>query len=85
MDLTPGEARVTRVLTSGQSAADIARACGVSVETVRSQIRSILQKLGMHRQAELVGFLAGLIHSSVKADLRFTAHDQCPVVARAGS
>lgn len=59
-DLTPGEARVTRLLTSGQSAAEIARTCGVSVETVRSQIRSVLQKSGMHRQAELVGFLAGI-------------------------
>lgn len=59
-DLTPGEARVTRLLTSGQSASEIAKTCGVSVETVRSQIRSVLQKSGMHRQAELVGFLAGI-------------------------
>lgn len=59
-DLTPGEARVTRLLTSGQSAAKIATTCGVSVETVRTHIRSVLQKSGMHRQAELVGFLAGI-------------------------
>lgn len=59
-DLTPAEARVTRLLTSGESAAKIATICNVSVETVRSQLRSVLQKSGMHRQAELVGFLAGI-------------------------
>ncbi|CAH1671338.1 HTH luxR-type domain-containing protein [Hyphomicrobiales bacterium] len=59
-DLTPGEARVTRLLTSGLSPSEIAKVNNVSVETIRVQIRSVLQKSGMHRQAELVGFLSGI-------------------------
>jgi len=59
-DLTPGEARVTRLLTSGLSTAEIAKASKLSVETVRAYIKSVLRKSGMNRQAELVGFLSGL-------------------------
>lgn len=59
-DLTPGEARITRLLTSGLSTAEIAKASKVSLETVRAYIKSVLRKSGMNRQAELVGFLSGL-------------------------
>ena len=59
-DLTPGEARVTRLLTSGLTPTEIAKASNLSVETIRVQIKSVLQKSGMHRQVELVGFLSGI-------------------------
>ncbi|KRE11524.1 hypothetical protein ASE66_23550 [Bosea sp. Root483D1] len=59
-DLTPAEARVARLLTSGLSAAEIAKVGKVSIETVRGHIKSMLQKSGMHRQADFVGFLAGI-------------------------
>ena len=59
-DLTPTEARVARLLTGGLSPLEIAKANNVSVETIRAHIKAILQKSGMHRQAELVGFLSGI-------------------------
>ena len=33
---------------------DIARAQGTSLNTVRSQLKSVFEKLGVHRQSELV-------------------------------
>ena len=59
-DLTPAEARVASRLTAGLTLAQIAAETGVSVETVRGQLRGVLGKSGMHRQAELVGFLAAI-------------------------
>ena len=57
-DLTPSEARVTTGLASGQSLEEIATANAVSIETVRSNLRRVLEKTGCHRQAELVALLA---------------------------
>ncbi len=59
-DLTPAEARVARMLTSGLSAVEIAEAGKVSTDTIRGQIKSMLQKSGMHRQSDLIVFLAGI-------------------------
>lgn len=59
-DLTPAEARVARNLTNGASLDDIARSAGLSKETIRSQVRKLLEKTGCTRQAEVVSLLAGL-------------------------
>ncbi|RYF30545.1 MAG: helix-turn-helix transcriptional regulator [Comamonadaceae bacterium] len=59
-DLTPAEARVARLLTSGLSAVEIAKVGKVSTETIRGQIKSLLRKSGMHRQSDLILFLAGI-------------------------
>ena len=59
-DLTPGEARVAVATGQGLTAEQIARANAVSINTVRSQLRSIFDKTGTARQAELVSVLAGL-------------------------
>jgi DNA-binding NarL/FixJ family response regulator len=48
--LTPREREVLDALAAGTSADEIAAAAVVSLTTVRSQIRSILGKLGVHNQ-----------------------------------
>lgn len=53
-DFTPSEAKVAEKLLAGQSAAEIAIGYGLSVETVRSQTKSIYAKTGISRQPELV-------------------------------
>jgi DNA-binding CsgD family transcriptional regulator len=55
--LTPAEARVTGRLALGRSVDEIALETGVSIETVRSQVRSILSKTGTTRQGELISLV----------------------------
>ncbi len=55
--LTPAEARVTARLALGRSAEEIAEELGVSLETIRSQIRSVLSKTGTGRQGELISLV----------------------------
>lgn len=52
--LTPRESQVLAALMDGQAAAVIARDTYVSEATVRSQIRSVLAKLGVNSQLEAV-------------------------------
>ena len=59
--LTEREAAVLGMLTEGKQAAEIAHASYVSISTVRSQIRSILAKLGVSSQLTAVAM-------AVKAD-----------------
>lgn len=58
-DLTPAEARVARGIVEGKTVDGIALTKGVSRETVRTQIASVLAKTGVSRQAELVALLSG--------------------------
>ncbi len=51
---TPAEAALALDLADGLAAADCASLRGVSVHTVRSQLRSLFGKTGTSRQAELV-------------------------------
>src|SRR5262249_12533180 len=59
-DLTPAEARVARSLATGKTMVAIAREGGVSRETVRTHVRSVLAKTGCERQAEAVALLSGI-------------------------
>ncbi|MBI2735639.1 MAG: hypothetical protein HYX38_03675 [Rhodospirillales bacterium] len=59
-DLSPGEARVARSLTRGQTIDQIAESSGVTRETVRSQVKAVMAKTGTARQAEVAALLAGL-------------------------
>lgn len=52
--LTPAEARVAIAICSGRTAAEIAEDQCVTYATVRSQLKSVFSKTGIHRQAELV-------------------------------
>jgi DNA-binding CsgD family transcriptional regulator len=58
--ITRSEARVANRLMCGESLQDIAGALGVSVGTVRSQIKALFAKTGTNRQAELVRLLTRL-------------------------
>jgi DNA-binding CsgD family transcriptional regulator len=59
-DLTPAEARLCRALANGASPDETAARLGVRVSTVRTQLKSLFAKLGVHRQAELVAMLVTL-------------------------
>lgn len=59
-DLTPAEARVARGLLDGHALPDLAGRASVSVETVRSQLKTTLAKMGVTRQTELVRLLTGI-------------------------
>ena len=55
--LTPREREVLRALMEGKSAETIAREAFVSLATVRSQIRSVLMKLGVNSQLAAVALV----------------------------
>jgi DNA-binding CsgD family transcriptional regulator len=59
-DLTPAEARVARAIGNGETVTDIAQTVGLSRETVRTQLKAILYKTGLSRQAELAALLSGI-------------------------
>lgn len=64
--LSPAEARVAAALMTGKSLANIAAASGVQITTVRTQLRSILRKVGVKRQFDLVRLLSSTgISSSI--------------------
>ncbi|MDE1995325.1 MAG: helix-turn-helix transcriptional regulator [Rhizobiaceae bacterium] len=56
-DLTPAEARLATVLTSGRSLKIAAGESGVTVKTARTYLERIFRKTGTHRQSELVALL----------------------------
>jgi DNA-binding CsgD family transcriptional regulator len=58
--LTPAEIEIALALARGDKPQAIAQARGVSVGTVRVQIKSLLAKAGMNRTVELVARLARL-------------------------
>lgn len=57
-DLTPAEARIARGMGEAKSVSDMALVLGLSRETVRAQLKSIMAKTGVSRQAELVRIIA---------------------------
>ena len=52
--LSPAEARLAALLFAGASLQSCAKALGIKYETARSYLKSVFQKTGTHRQAELV-------------------------------
>ncbi|GLQ06194.1 response regulator [Sneathiella chinensis] len=52
--LTPAEGRLTLGLTNGHKLDDLAEEWGVSMHTVRSQLRQVFRKTDTSRQSELV-------------------------------
>ena len=58
-DLTAAEARVARAIANCRTVEQIATESGTSPQTVRSQLKGVMAKTGVGRQAELVGLLAG--------------------------
>ncbi len=71
-DLTPSEARVARSLATGDSLDDIATHGGVSRNTVRTQLRQVMEKIGCTRQGEVVALLSNLALGAGDAESRST-------------
>jgi DNA-binding CsgD family transcriptional regulator/PAS domain-containing protein len=59
--LTAAEAMIGTRLADGFSLPDIADMRGVSIATVRAQLKSLLQKMDCHRQSELVSVIKGIV------------------------
>ena len=55
--LTPAESAVALALCEGKTPEEHAHAVGVSLPTVRAQLRSVFEKTQTRRQAEIVGLL----------------------------
>jgi DNA-binding NarL/FixJ family response regulator len=58
--LSPAESRLAVALTAGKKLPDIAVAAGVRITTLRTQLSSILKKVGAERQADLVRILTSI-------------------------
>lgn len=57
LGLTQGEACLALALVRGETVTENAERRGVSVHTVRSQLRNIRDKLGLRRQSQLISWL----------------------------
>jgi len=57
LDLTPPESQVALGLAEGLSHDEIARRRGVKVTTVRTTLRRLQEKLGIHRSGQLARFI----------------------------
>jgi DNA-binding CsgD family transcriptional regulator len=57
-DLTPAEARTASQITEGKSVEQMSSATGLSQNTIRTHLKSVFQKTGVERQAELVSLLS---------------------------
>lgn len=61
--LTPAESGVAIALVNGLSPAQISQANGVSIETVRSQLKSIFTKMDVKKQQDVIRILlSGILH-----------------------
>ena len=60
--LTPAEADIAVRLAGGQSRKEIAAARGVTIETLKVQLRSIYDKTGCGRESQLVRLVGLLSH-----------------------
>lgn len=58
--LTKSEAQVALLAMRGEGLSPIAEKLSVSLTTVRTHLRHVFEKTGIHRQAELVRLLATL-------------------------
>lgn len=56
-DLTPAEARVARELAAGKTVKGIALEGGISLNTIRTHVRGLLEKTGCNRQGDVVALL----------------------------
>jgi DNA-binding CsgD family transcriptional regulator len=64
-DLTDAESKVLELIVSGSSTDEIAQTRAVSPNTVRSQIKSLLEKTGSSQRADLVR-LAAAVNPPIK-------------------
>ena len=53
-ELSPRELQILRMLVAGKPNKEIARGLSVEVTTVKSHVKSVLGKLGVHNRTEAV-------------------------------
>jgi DNA-binding CsgD family transcriptional regulator len=56
--LSPAEARLAAALLTGKTLAQIAAGTGIRITTLRTQLGSILRKVGAERQSDLIRILS---------------------------
>jgi DNA-binding CsgD family transcriptional regulator len=61
--LTPAEERLATLLAQGESLKEAAESLGISRNTAATQLKSVFQKTGTHRQADLVRLVLGSVGS----------------------
>lgn len=81
LGLTPAEARLAARLRFGLSLKEAAEELGISVNTARNQLKSIFEKLGVNRQADLVRHLTEL--AGLAARIRTGNHSVSATVTAA--
>jgi DNA-binding CsgD family transcriptional regulator len=59
-DLSPAELRVATALLAGKSPGEYANEAGLTLHTVRSQLKNLFSKTYTRRQSELVALLSKL-------------------------
>jgi DNA-binding CsgD family transcriptional regulator len=64
--LTPAETRLAKRLAGGEDLSSIAELFGVTIGTLRIQLKAIFWKTGTRRQAELVALLAHMARLSAE-------------------
>jgi DNA-binding CsgD family transcriptional regulator len=62
--LTPAEARIAIGIARGEPLADIAGSHGITVQTARTQLKSVFSKTHTNRQAQLAILLMEVASSS---------------------
>ncbi|UCG72701.1 MAG: helix-turn-helix transcriptional regulator [Chromatiales bacterium] len=67
-DLTPAESQLVQALCAGQSLPVAAREASISVNTARTHLRSVFQKVGVHSQAALVQRVSQSLHFASPLD-----------------
>jgi DNA-binding NarL/FixJ family response regulator len=70
--LTPREIEVLEALTDGHSTAKIASLLGISIATVRTHVKSLLTKLGLHSRVEAVSLILRSDGGSSSTTVPFT-------------
>jgi DNA-binding CsgD family transcriptional regulator len=70
--LTPAEARTAALVGSGLAPQDVADQLGITVGTVRCELKSVFEKLAISRQSELAALVVRLavFHPSTRNGVR---------------
>ncbi|MDX1587340.1 MAG: helix-turn-helix transcriptional regulator [Oleiphilaceae bacterium] len=78
--LTPAELRLASVLLRGCDLGESSHALGISIHTARTQLKSIMQKMGVSRQAELLRVLLmgfAILSPTVSQRLGYSDREGC--------
>ena len=65
--LTPAERRLVSRLVLGKSLRTVSSELNITYETARSTLKSVFQKTGTHRQAELIVKLLSMVGNGYPA------------------